>query len=319
MKTEISKRIAIVSLVLILFPEILLAYTIEKHPEAQVENRFVVGPAKTEMVVSGGEMKTQVLSVENRMGKRQTFAISFEDFVGSSNPDETVSLLGEKKSDSSLRDYFYVEKKEFTLEQGDRIIIPVTVSIPGNISPGGRFGSVIVSAVSNRNVIDSNDRAYTGATVIGRVATLFFVTIPGDIKSEGQLVSFTTKNNEKFFGSENVSTRLAFQNTGNVNLNPYGGITVRNMFGKVVSKIPLDPWFALPDSTRNRDVVISAAGMFGKYTAIAEINRGYGDVVDEKQISFFVLPVGTLALLIVIVVFVVYGIRKVVTRVKPIA
>lgn len=314
MKTTIQKSIAIVFLSLLIIPGNVNAYTIEKHEEAPVENRFVVGPAKIEVEVSPGETKIVVLTVENRTGRRQTFTISFEDFVGSKNLEETVALLGSEKSDMSLKDFLFVEKKEFSLEQGDRLILPVNISLSGNASPGGKFGAILVSAKNDSRGISADDRAYIGTNVVGQVATLIFATVPGDTSIQGQLISFATKGQKKFFGTSNISVRLTYENTGNVNLNPYGGITVTNMFGKVVQKIPLDPWYALPDSLRIRDVVIVGDQMFGKYTATAQINRGYGDIVDEKLISYFVFPPGYIVLIIIFVIALLYGVKKIFTR-----
>jgi hypothetical protein len=318
MKTTGQKIIiAIVffSLMSMPFSSIAYTYTVEKHPEAPVENRFVVGPAKIELTVGVGETRETIISVENRMGKKQTFVISFEDFIGSRNSDETVVLLGNAKSETSLRDSLYVEKKEISLEQGERALIPVTVSISGKENAGGKFGAVVVSATKNNNGIEANDRAYTGATIIGRIAALFFVTVPGEFKSEGMLTGFTTKENKIIFGSSEIPVRLTFENTGDANLNPYGGIIVKNMFGGEVQKEVLNPWFALPNSIRTRDVVIVSSGLFGKYTAIAQVNRGYGNIVDEKSITFYVITPSVVFFFILAIALIV-SVKKLVVRFK---
>jgi hypothetical protein len=310
----IKKSIAIICLTSIFAPLSLLALTMEKNSGAPVENRFIVGPAKAESIVSPGEVKEIRLTVENRTGKAQFFQISFEDFGPSDNPEETVTLLGEKTSNTTLKNFLHVNQNEFVLEHGDRAIIPVTISLPANVTPGGRFGSVIVRALQNRTGVDVNDRAYTGATLIGQIATLIFVTISGDTVSKGQLISFTAKNNQRIFSGDEIPVRLMYENTGNVHLNPYGGITVKNMFGKIVAKIPLEPWFALPESVRTRDSLILSKGMFGKYTATAEVNRGYGDIVDEKTISFFVIPYSVVVLIAILVAGAAWVVRMVIKR-----
>jgi len=310
----IKKSIAIICLLSIFAPLSLLALTVEKNSGVPVENRFIVGPAKVESIVSPGEVKEIRLTVENRTGQSQSFQISFEDFEPSDNPEETITLLGEKTSNTTLKNFLYVNQNEFVLEHGDRAIVPVTISLPANVTVGGRFGSVIVRALQNRTGVDVNDRAYTGATLIGQIATLLFVTIPGDTVSKGQLVSFTTKNNQRIFSGDEIPVRLMYENTGNVHLNPYGGITVKNMFGKIVAKIPLEPWFALPQSLRTRDSLIISKGMFGKYTATAEVNRGYGDIVDEKTISFFVIPYSVVVLIAILVAGAAWVVRMVIKR-----
>jgi hypothetical protein len=278
-------------------------FTIEKHENVPVEKNFVVGPAKIEAEVKAGETKTVQVVIDNKTGRTQIFSLIFEDFVGTNNPDQTVELLGNVKSKTSLKDFLSVEKKEFTLEQGDRAIVPVLVSIPVGTPAGGRFGSVIVSAISKVPSITDSHSTYTGAVVIGRVASLVFVTVPGAINPKGNFVRLATKNNTKVFFTDSVPLRVLFSNTGNVNLNPYGKVEVKNMFGNTVATEIIDPWFVLPDSERTRDVVLKGGMSFGFYKAVAEMNRGYGDIVDEQSVSFVVIPqVSFLGLIFVLVV-----------------
>jgi len=274
------------------------AVTIERNANVAVENNFVVGPAKLEATIAPGESKTVLISVDNKTGRTQDFSVSFEDFVPSGEVDQAVELLGDKTSATSLKNFLTVEKTEFTLEQGDRALVPVRISIPVGAEAKGLFGSIVISAVSQRNTLTDDARAYSGAVVIGRVGALAFVTVEGNTNPAGALQSVKTKNNSSVFLKGDVSLRVAFENTGNVNLNPYGVITLKNMWGSVVETIVLDPWYALPQSVRTRDVEISTGNMFGYYTAVAQVNRGYEDIIDSKQVSFVVIPPFALALIV---------------------
>lgn len=279
------------------------AFTIEKHEGVPVEKNFVVGPAKIESEVKAGEVKTVNLVIDNKTGRAQTFTVHFEDFTSGSSDEQVVQLLGAGVSNTSLKNFLSVEKKEFTLDQGDRAIVPVTISIPVGEKSGGKFGAVVVSAVAKRNAIIAEGDANTGAVIIGNVASLFFVTVPGDVKYDASLVSVKTKNNARVFFGSSVPFRLQFQNSGNVSVNPYGILIVKNMFGHKVTSVVLDPSFVLPGSTRTRDVTVETQSGFGYYTAIAQVNRGYENIVDEKQISFVLVPKVALGGILVVVIF----------------
>lgn len=286
---------------LVIFTNMVLAITIENQENVPIEKNFIVGPAKMEINVAAGETKTIFFTVQNRTGLTQDFEISFEDFVGSANPGETVQLLGLGESSRTLKDYIFIEDNKFTLQHGDRAIVPVTISIPVGIPSGGRFASVIVSAVSKNMNFGSEERASTGAIVVGRIATLVFVTIPGEINPQGKLLSLEIKNNKKVFFGKLIPLRLVYENSGDVNLNPYGFIHIRNMFGRNVETKTLTPWFALPDSVRTRDVEIGPL-LFGRYSALAQVNRGYGDIIDEQQVSFVVINPTIFILLVLIII-----------------
>lgn len=296
---------------ILLIAQNVYAFEITQNPQMPVEKNFVVGPAKIELNIPAGDSKTTTLLIENRTGKKQTFKISFEDFVAGSG-DSAVSLLGTETSKTSLKNFLLVEKDTFTLNHGERLNLPVTVSIPVNSTPGGKFASVLVSAITETNRVTESDSAYTGSVVLGRVGSLFFVTVPGDTLSRGELVALKTKNQKKLFFSNQIPLRIEYKNSGNISLNPYGIIEIKNIFGEVVSKKILDPWYTLPESIRTRDVIVEGS-FFGRYTAVAQVNRGYEDIVDSKSFTFYVISNEALALggiLVLVALFVIWKKRN---------
>lgn len=269
---------------------------------------FVVGPGKVELTINPGETKTAEIRVSNRLGENRAFRIEVEDFTGSRNPEETVVLLGNERGPYTLKDYVFVPETTFSIDDGHRAIIPVTISIPTDAEPGSRFGSVLVSTVS-----DETSNGSSGTAVVSRIGTLFFVTVPGKAKHEGVLKEFVAKEG-KYADKGPINFRLLYENTGSVHLNPYGEIRIRNMLGKEVGAVLLDPWFALPGSLRLREATWESPFLFGKYTATASVNRGYDNIVDSVEYSFWVLPWKILVLFFVAVTVLVLIIRFVLTR-----
>lgn len=303
MKTQTSARIITLSLAFAIILSPMRAgfaaeagLSVEKHADAPVENRFVVGPAKIETTVNAGEVKTVSIDLENRTGRTEVFSISFEDFVASQDENKTVELLGNASSNTSLKNTLSVPQSEVSLAHGDRVRIPVTISIPASETPGGKFGSVVVSATVPNSQVAKND-VKSGAVVVGRVVSLLFVTVPGEITHSGLLESARIAKNQSVFFGTPITVQAAYRNSGSTYENPYGGVSIVNMFGSVVSKTAIDPWFVLPNSLRTREVTVSSKGLFGYYTAKVEMNRGYGDTVDTKEISFFAFDPLTLILL----------------------
>ena len=271
--------------------------SVEKHADAPVENRFVVGPAKIEVTVSAGESKEVFVDLENRTGRTEMFTLTFEDFVASNDTEQTVNLLGAEQSATSLKRNLSVSQNSYTLFHGDRVRIPVTVSIPAQETAGGKFGSLVVSAQTPAGADESQ-----AAVVVGRVATLLFVTVPGDIQHNANTESFQIAKNASVFFVTPVDFQIAYKNSGTTYENPYGGITIRNVFGKTVGTVAIDPWYVLPGSTRTREVSFTHQNLFGWYTATLELNRGYDNVVDTKTVSFVVVNPLTLFLLVLVLI-----------------
>ncbi|OHA89566.1 MAG: hypothetical protein A2741_00615 [Candidatus Zambryskibacteria bacterium RIFCSPHIGHO2_01_FULL_43_27] len=291
-------------------PSLALGYEIEKNPSLPVENGFIVGPAKIETEIAEGGVKTVLVNVENRTGRSQTFRISFDDFTAGNQDVEAVRIGADEANKSSLKNFLYVEKKEFVLNHGDRLLLPVTITIPAGTPAGTKLGAVLVSSEKMSDRITDDARAYSAANVVGQIATLLFVNVPGEVKVQGKLEGIKTKNNTRVFFLTPISLQILYRNSGEIYLNPYGKIDVKNMFGRQVSSYILDPWFTLPNSLRTREISLSKGLTFGRYSAHALVNRGYENIVDEMEVSFYVVPPMSLLLLIVVVILLVIVSRR---------
>lgn len=272
-----------------------------KNTNTKISNDFVLEPAKLEISLEPGSSTTKVLNILNRTDKKLDFKIEIEDFSGSQDPNQTVILQGDEKGPYSLRNYLMPEINTFSLEPGQKIILPIAISIPLDAEPGGLYGSVLISS-------QSGARGDAGTTIISRLGALFFVNVEGEVTRSGELTSFKKIDSE--IGK--TSFELLFTNNGNVHLNPYGFIKIFNIIGTQVDEIEVPAYFAMPDSVRYRNVEWNEGKLFGRYTAVAFINRGHDDIVDELSLTFWVLSAkllitiaGGIILLILIILWLV--------------
>ena len=135
---------------------------------------------------------------------------------------------------------------------------------------------------------------------------MFFLRVPGDTKIEGKTLDLSLVGNKWWYEKGPVDIGILYENAGSVHLNPYGELSITNMFGEEVGFVQLDPWFVLPTSLRLREVTWDREFLLGRYTVKVKINRGYDDIVDELSVSFWVLPwkiVGGMFLILFIIIF----------------
>lgn len=264
---------------------------------------FVVGPGRTEVALQPGETVVQEITVTNRISDNRTFKLEVEDISGSDNPRESVQLAGSEYGPYSVRDYISFPNDTFTLALGERARIPVTITVPPNAEPGGYYGSVLVSTVRTPgSVSDSAPRS----PIIARVGSLFFITVPGETIREGETKEISPIADHWWYEKGPISLGVLYENTGSVHLNPYGEVSVTNMFGEEVGFVQLEPWFVLPKSLRLREITWDREFLLGRYTVTAKINRGYDDLIDEVSTTFWVLPwkiVGGMFFILFIIIF----------------
>jgi hypothetical protein len=145
--------------------------------------------------------------------------------------------------------------------------------------------------------------------VVARVGSLFFVTVRGEVERGGETKSISPVGNRWWYEKGPIQLAVLYENSGSVHVNPYGEISITNMFGEEVGFVELEPWFVLPKSLRNREITWDREFLLGRYTVTARMNRGYDDIVDEVTTSFWVLPWKVVAGVFLTIFVLVFGVR----------
>jgi len=275
------------------------------------QNDFVVEPGKTEIFINPGQTETRNISITSRIDKPVKFRLSAEDMVGSSDGESPVKLLGDEKGPYSIKDFMKPEITEFTLNLGEKITIPVKVSVPVDAEPRGYYGALIVSNEPEVNGEGQTEVTQGKTRIVSRIGSLYFLRINGEGKESGNLENFKISGPSKiFYENRPKGFEIAFKNTGNVHLVPHGIITIKNILGRDVGAIPVDAYFSLPDSTRYREVLWGEGTGLGRYTANLSLYPGYGNTNQDASVAFWIIPwkilLATFVGLIVVVTFFYY-------------
>ncbi len=252
---------------------------------------FAVRPAKVEVSLLPGESTTRMVALENGTPVPLTVRVTYEEVSSGvqARPEDDPFVLGEESgSVTSLGAMLTLPSQEVTVLSGERVEVPVTVRVPERTVPGGYDGSLVFAFRA-----PTGGPASAQVAVESRLATLFFVRVAGEVKEEGRVLAYGLFNDARFVISPTPHAPLRFQvayeNTGSVHVNPYGQIRLDPLWG-ASEYLYIDPWIVLPGATRMRELMWSSALLPGYYRATLEHNAGYGDVVEEKTVSFVVLP-----------------------------
>lgn len=260
---------------------------------------FVVGPGKFDLSLAPGQSEVVEVMVTNRTGTVKEFSFTAEDMAGSSNLEMPTVLLGDDRGPYTIKDFLVVPYENFLIEPGQRVSVPVTVTMPADAEPGGRYGALLVQTASQRD--DSASRGASTA-VVSRIAVLFFVSTPGELDRSGSFVDFTTVPDTFYFSEGPIDFGILYENTGTVHTNPAGEISITNMFGQSVGYIEVLPWSTLPQSLRLREVTWERETLLGRYTAEARVYLGYDDIIETKTLTFWVVDWKLLLTLTLVVV-----------------
>lgn len=265
------------------------AAKLEQLKDVSVTGDFDLGPTSFSITAAPGETVTRTLQVTNRNGGAQEYVVSVEDFQGSDDPAQTVLLQGDKIGRYSARNWFASEMDKFTTQHGERQFFDVTINIPKEADAGDHYASVLVSATPKIEQQESRIDSKPNVVITSRVGALFFIRVKGQTVEEGSLQSF--KANRFWYEKPPVSFKIVAKNDGTVRLQPSGKIVIKNMFGAVVDSVEVKSFNVLRESMRGLDLNWeSRKFLVGKYTANLELSLGYGDKMDTRAVSFWLIP-----------------------------
>lgn len=289
MQKEIKKIIILSAVFLSLsFIPAVRALEMSLPENISADGSLELTPAKIEIFLKPGEEATRELKLLNKTGRDLRILAEKEDFSG--DIDSPTKLLGEEEGSFSLKNYLRPETEEFILSRGAQAVLPVVLSLPPDAEPGGRYGALIFRA---EEINESAPAAPEMVRPISRLAALFFVRVEGEVKEEGNLKSFSLRR-KIFLSPAQVDFSLIYENKGNVHLNPYGVLEIKNIFSGKTDEVKIDPFFVMPGFTREFKAP-AGEKCFGFYSAHLIITPGYGGIEEERTVYFAVLPIVLLA------------------------
>ena len=281
-------------------------------------NTLKVSPVRTDIEVNPGESKVVQTTITNLTDKAIMVHPIENDFVAGDERGTPALILDEnmfapthslKRFMSPLSDVVIPAKQSKTVK--------VTITVPSDAQAGGYFGAVRFAPTSPEDGGQVNLSA--------SVASLILLRVPGDTVEKIDLTDFSVQQKGKtgsfFLNGNDLQVTARFQNAGNVQVAPFGKISVKKGSEVVYATDfnATDPRdVILPDSARRWDVALKEADSFGHYTVLATLSYGTNNQTIEVSKSFWVVPPAILIAggigLLVLIALIAGGIWMIVRR-----
>jgi hypothetical protein len=283
-------------------------------------NGIRVSPVTTNITISAGTSQTVNVEVTNVTSTVSTLQAIVNDFTANPNEsgDPEIILNPTQYSTAHSLKQFVQPIASVTLNPGQEVEVPVTITVPKTAAGGGYYGVVRFAPSSTAGGKNQN------VSLAGSVGSLILVKVPGKLVEQMTIASFDVRKSnypDTFFTSnKNLEATLRVQNEGNIQEQPFGKVLLLNRSGKTLASYQVNdvypPGNVLPDSIREFSVPISSKlGSFGEYKI--EGNFGYGS--DGQLLSasttFYVVPVALMvvaAVILIIIVFLIFGLPRVI-------
>lgn len=264
-----------------------------------------IGPPVLSLTADPGQVITATISLRDISTSDLVVTNQINDFVaGGEDGTPRVILEEDASSPFSLKTWI-TPIPQTTLKPKEIKNINVTITVPSNASPGGYFGVIRFTGTPP-------ELEGTGVSLSASLGSLVFLKVNGDAKEELGIEEFYIQSG----GTRGVlfeATPLNFveriKNTGNIQQQPSGLVTIKDMFGNVVATLPVNqpPRDILPDSIRKFEQpldssVIGNRILFGYYTADLEVTYGVDGKKLSSSTSFWIIPYKLIGLVIVLLI-----------------
>lgn len=218
-----------------------------------------------------------------------------------------VKFLDEKSSQNyrySLTSWIEFEKKSLTLRPYEEGLLKILIN-KDELSPGGHYAAILAE------VAQANEQGQV--KIKGILSSLLFVrTSTGKEVELGKISSF--ESIQSFWDFPNKFL-VRFQNTGNVELVPYGVVEIKDPLNNFVAKGILNEGslITLPGSIKRYDLSVSRkihTLLPGFYSAQVTLKYGKNEAILKKQNTFFYFGGIHLVLALILIGAVIFILKK---------
>ncbi len=283
-------------------------------------NTLKVSPVRSDIEIKPGESQIVRTTITNLTNEEISVRPVTNDFVSRDERGTPSLILDENEfAPSHSLKRFMQPLEDFTIPARQAKVIEVTINVPEDAKPGGYFGAVRFAPTDP----GSGGQVNLSASV----ASIILLKVPGDLVEKLDLTSFTIQQNGKaasyFSSPKNLEAAIRFQNSGNVQVGPFGKLTVTKG-DKVVyeadfnSQTPRE--VTLPDSARRWEIPLDKIENFGHYTLSAIFTYGEKNQSLEVTKTFWVVPIWAIVAgivgILLIIGLIVAGILALIRRQK---
>ena len=274
---------------------------------AQEKISMTVGPARQELRVDPGEQTRVEVRFYNTSEMPITGAVSAVDFVviGSEGSPRLLDTPSEASPKYTGASWVSLPYDQITIAATDKVTIPVTIDVPRDAKPGGRYVAVYFQP---GGLTPEGSRA--GSAVTSRVASLLYIRVNGDITENAIVTRFYAPAMFEY-GPVKVTTEIL--NRGDYHIRPKAIIAMTNLFGSLTDQVMVKEENIFPDSTRIFTTEIGPKWLFGRYKLSLMGSYGTEGKAIEAVTYVWVIPWRIIAIVVLAFLLIVILVKKLVS------
>lgn len=252
---------------------------------------IVLSPATIRTTIDAGDTLNRTLKVINDGTITYDFVVYASPY-SVSDGDYTPNYT-ETKPNTNLYTWVSFEKTRYTLNPGENVEVPYTISVPADAAPGGHYSVIFAETQIADDVTDQIARKK-------RVGAIVYATVDGDYILSGRQISGSIDWLQ--LGGP-ITGLVTIENDGNTDFEMQEKMTVKNVLGGTVYE-KTGERIMLPKTTRDVSFAWTESPLMGLYNVSIETT-----VLDQKAVTqswVLLLPAWLLVVMALSIVGIIY-------------
>ncbi|MFJ7266755.1 WxL protein peptidoglycan domain-containing protein [Streptomyces sp. NPDC099050] len=253
--------------------------------------------------VTGGATTRDQIAIWNYGGEPLTLSVYASDAVNTL--DGGFDLLPAGQAPKDAGSWIKLEKDQVTVPPKGNVIVPFTVTVPRDVTPGDHTGGIVASLAAG-----AQDGQGNKVKLDQRVGSRVYVRAAGTLtpRLEVQQVAASYQGSANPFSEGSATVTYTLRNTGNVRLGARQAVRVNGLFGTSVTASGVkDLGDLLPGTSLTITAKADGVAQVLRSSAVVSVQPvAARDGVDPKlpsltrSVSLWTVPWALLAMVLVI-------------------
>jgi hypothetical protein len=259
-----------------------------------------IGPPVINLSADPGTSVSAQISLRDVSNTNLLVTGQVNDFVAGGEDGTPKIILDNTVSRYSFKSWV-APLSTLILKSKELKTFKITINVPKSASPGGYYGVVRFTGTAP-------DLSGTGVSLSASLGSLILLKVNGTAKESVSIVEFSAShsgNTGLLFETTPIVFTERFKNSGNIQEQPTGLVTVKDMFGNTVATLAVNDSTkdVLPDSIRKFESSLDSTNignkiLFGLYHADLSVTYGSNKETLTSSMTFWVIPYTLIGIII---------------------
>ncbi len=244
--------------------------------DAAAQISIGVAPLRAEHAIQAGQLKTDIITINNLSSKPQRMQASVSDWYLPADGIPVFVKRG-KAPDFSMSEWTELNPTEFEIPAGGSQILRYTIEVPPGTPEGGYRTSILIESIPHYSAMKQpaayNINARIGVMIYNRVGDA-----PIFPEVAGQHIILSPDAPSK------TAVELSIKNNGRVHFRIRGKCTIENLHGSVIEVLDITDSVVLPQSARNIILPVSTKLPNDGFRILSRVDAGVPEILEVETV-----------------------------------